>query len=142
MQTQFNLATVSFSCKEKTMATKWHGNGILTLMFEQRLSYQNNPQNSNCVIKAETTIPALLALEILLQNNTTTMIKFPCRICQKAVGKKHKAILFDLCDKWIHIACNNLDKKTQKVPVFRDHLVLLALFKKRTSLRVYFQSIL
>ena len=40
------------------------------------------------------------------------MIKFPYRICQKAVAKRHKVICCDLCNKWIHIACNNLDKKT------------------------------
>ena len=39
------------------------------------------------------------------------MVKFRCDICQKAVANRHKAICCDLCDKWIHIACNNLDKK-------------------------------
>ena len=37
---------------------------------------------------------------------------FPCGICQKAVAKRHKAICCDLCHKWVHIACNNLNKKT------------------------------
>ena len=42
------------------------------------------------------------------------MVKFPCGICQKAVAKRHKAICCDLCNKWILIACNNLDKKTYR----------------------------
>ena len=42
------------------------------------------------------------------------VVKFPCGICHKPVGVKHKAICCDLCDKWIHTACNNLDKKTYK----------------------------
>ena len=40
------------------------------------------------------------------------MVKFPCGKCQKAVWKRHTAICFDLCDKWIHNASKNLDKKT------------------------------
>ena len=40
------------------------------------------------------------------------VVKFPCGICQKAVGKKHKAVCCDLCNEWIHIACNNLNEKT------------------------------
>ena len=43
------------------------------------------------------------------------MVKFPWEICQKAVGKKHNAVCCDLCNEWIHIACNNLDKKTYKL---------------------------
>ena len=43
------------------------------------------------------------------------VVKCPCGICQKAVGKKHNAVCCDLCNQWIHIACNNLDKKTYKL---------------------------
>ena len=39
-------------------------------------------------------------------------VKFPRGICLKSVGVKHKAICCDLCNKLIHIASNNLDKKT------------------------------
>ena len=42
------------------------------------------------------------------------VVKFPCGICQKAVGKGHNAVCCDLCNERIHIACNNLDKKTYK----------------------------
>ena len=38
------------------------------------------------------------------------MAKFPLGICQKAVATEHKAIRCDLCNKWIHIGCNNLNK--------------------------------
>ena len=42
------------------------------------------------------------------------VVKFPFGICQKTVGMKHNAICCDLCNTWIHIACNNLDKKNIK----------------------------
>ena len=42
------------------------------------------------------------------------MVKFPYGICQKAVAKRHEAVCSDLCDKWIHISCSNLDKKTYR----------------------------
>ena len=41
---------------------------------------------------------------------TLKMVKFPCVICQKAVVTKQKAICCDLCNKWIHIGCNNINK--------------------------------
>ena len=47
------------------------------------------------------------------------MVKFPCEICQKAVATKHKVICWDLCNKWIHIGFNNLDKTT-----FRSNAVI------------------
>ena len=40
------------------------------------------------------------------------VVKHPCGICQKSVGVKHKAICCDICNRWIHIACNNLYRKT------------------------------
>ena len=43
------------------------------------------------------------------------VVKFPCGICQNAVGRKHNAVCYDLCNEWIHIVCNNLDKKTYKL---------------------------
>ena len=39
------------------------------------------------------------------------VVKFTCGICQKTVGLKHKAICCDLWNTWVHIACNNLDKR-------------------------------
>ena len=42
------------------------------------------------------------------------MIAFPCGVCQKAVAKNHKAICCDICQKWIHIKCNNLNKNDYK----------------------------
>ena len=39
------------------------------------------------------------------------VIRFPCNICTKSVNNNHKAILCDLCDKWVHIKCNKFDKK-------------------------------
>ena len=46
------------------------------------------------------------------------VVQFPCLKCNKAVAKNHKAVQCDICDKWIHIASNNLNtymyKKVQK----------------------------
>ena len=39
-------------------------------------------------------------------------------VCNRAVAKNHKAEQCDLCDSWVHIACNNLNvytyQKSQK----------------------------
>ena len=43
------------------------------------------------------------------------VVKFPCGIYQKAVGKKHNAVCCDLCNECIHIACNNLHKNNYKL---------------------------
>ena len=37
-------------------------------------------------------------------------MKQPRGICLKAVTKKHSSIQCNLCDKWIHIKCNQIDK--------------------------------
>lgn len=39
-------------------------------------------------------------------------IKFPCGVCFKAVAKNHRSVNCDICNKWIHIRCNNIDKST------------------------------
>ena len=41
-------------------------------------------------------------------------VQFPCLKCNRAVAKNHKAVQCDICDKWIHIACNNLNTYTYK----------------------------
>ena len=40
----------------------------------------------------------------------TYMIAYPCGVCKKAVGINHKAIQCSLCELWVHIRCNLLDK--------------------------------
>ena len=37
--------------------------------------------------------------------------KYPCGVCNRAVGIKHKAIQCDVCLNWIHIKCNNVNQK-------------------------------
>ena len=39
------------------------------------------------------------------------MIAYPCGVCKKPVGKNHNAVQCDLCQYWVHIGCNNLNKK-------------------------------
>ena len=59
------------------------------------------------------------------------VVKFPCGICQKAVGKKHNAVCCDLYDEWIHISCNNLNKKNlQTFRRLQHQMVLHKLHKK------------
>ena len=45
-------------------------------------------------------------------SNTTVnpYIAFPCGICHKSVNANHNAVLCDICNKWIHIKCNYLNK--------------------------------
>ena len=42
------------------------------------------------------------------------VVQFPCLKCNRAVAKNHKAVQCDICDKWVHIACNNLNTYTNK----------------------------
>ena len=42
------------------------------------------------------------------------VVQFPCLKCNRAVAKNHKAVQCDICDKWVHIACNNLNTYTYK----------------------------
>ena len=34
--------------------------------------------------------------------------------CNRVFAKNHKAVQYDICDKWVHIACNNLNTYTYK----------------------------
>ena len=36
------------------------------------------------------------------------VIKYPCGLCEKPVAKNQKAIVCDLCNKWVHCRCNNV----------------------------------
>ena len=38
------------------------------------------------------------------------VIKLPCGVCEKAIAKTHNALMCDICDKWVHIKCNNVSK--------------------------------
>ena len=42
------------------------------------------------------------------------VVRFPCLKCNRAVAKNHKVVQCDICDKWVHIACNNLNIYTYK----------------------------
>ena len=37
------------------------------------------------------------------------VVQSPYLKCNKAVAKNHKAVQCDICDKQVHIACNNLN---------------------------------
>ena len=42
------------------------------------------------------------------------VVQFPCLVCNRAVAKNHRAVQYDLCDSWVHIACNNLNVYTYR----------------------------
>ena len=42
------------------------------------------------------------------------VVQFPCSKYNRAIAKNPKAVQCDICDKWVHIACNNLDMYTYK----------------------------
>ena len=42
------------------------------------------------------------------------MVNFPCSVSEKSVGIDHKAACCDKCNKWVHIRCNNICKKTYR----------------------------
>ena len=42
------------------------------------------------------------------------VIQFPGLVCNRAVAKNRRAVQCDLCDSWVHIACNNLNVYTYR----------------------------
>ena len=48
------------------------------------------------------------------------MPKFPCVKCNRNVGKRHRAVCCDICNRWVHIKCNLINpndyKKLQNDP--------------------------
>ena len=42
------------------------------------------------------------------------MVKFPCSVCEKPVAINHDAVCCDVCNRWVHIRCNNICKKTHR----------------------------
>ena len=52
-------------------------------------------------------------LQVFTQQNLM-VVQFPCLVCNRAVAKNHRAVQCDLCDSWVHIACNNLNVYTHR----------------------------
>ena len=48
------------------------------------------------------------------------MIANPCGVCSRPVAFNHKAIICDICQKWIHLRWNKLDDKDYKF--FQDDI--------------------
>ena len=42
------------------------------------------------------------------------MVNFPWSVWEKPVGINHEAVSCGKCNKWIHIRCNNIRKKTYR----------------------------
>ena len=39
----------------------------------------------------------------------------PCAVCEKSVAINHEAVYCRICNRWIHIRCNNIWKKILKI---------------------------
>ena len=42
------------------------------------------------------------------------VVRFSCLKCNRTVAKNNRAVQCNICDKWVHIACNNLNTYTYK----------------------------
>ena len=40
------------------------------------------------------------------------VVQFPYLVCNRTVAENHRAVQCNLCDSWVHIACNNLNLYT------------------------------
>ena len=59
------------------------------------------------------------------------VVQFPCLVCNRAVAKNHRAVQCDLCDSWVHIACNNLNVYTyQKLQKDKSPWYCICFFRK------------
>ena len=59
------------------------------------------------------------------------VVQFSCLVCNRAVAKNHRAVLCDLCDSWVHIACNNLNVYTyQKFRKDKSSWYCICYFRK------------
>ena len=66
------------------------------------------------------------------------VVQFHCLVCNRAVAKNHRAVQCDLCDSWVHIACNNLNFYTyQKLQKGKSPWLLYMLFSKRATIWVH-----
>ena len=39
-------------------------------------------------------------------------VKFPCKICEKAVAGNHRVVCCNICNIWVHIKCNRINTQT------------------------------
>ena len=59
------------------------------------------------------------------------IVKYPCLLCNKTVVRNHKAVQYDCCDRWVHIACNYLNVYTYwKLQKDKSPWYCLCCFKK------------
>ena len=48
----------------------------------------------------------------VITQQSLMVVQLPCLVCNRAVAKNHRTVQCDLCDSWVHIACNNLNVYT------------------------------
>ena len=58
--------------------------------------------------------PTVLYTANLLFQQLIMVIKFPCKICNKAVASNHHAVQCDKCYIWVYIKCNKTNLQTYK----------------------------
>ena len=42
-------------------------------------------------------------------------VQYPCKMCLKPVAKNHYAIKRDICETWVHIGCNKINKQIYRI---------------------------
>ena len=42
-------------------------------------------------------------------------VKFPCKVCEKAIAGNHRAVCCDTCNIWVHIKCNRINTQTYNI---------------------------
>lgn len=50
--------------------------------------------------------------------------KFPYLNCRKTVAKHHNTVCCDICNKWVHIACNNINTHLSETSKLQGFLAL------------------
>ena len=48
----------------------------------------------------------------LFKAHSTKSKMNPCGTCHKKVAKNHNAVCCDVCNQWVHISCNNINRYT------------------------------
>ena len=59
------------------------------------------------------------------------LVQFPCLVFNRAFAKNYRAVQCNLCDSWVHIACNNLNVFTyQKLQKDKSTWYCICCFRK------------
>ena len=68
--------------------------------------------NNKLLIKKFLTQKLISGKKEIRKNFYYLMVKFPCSVCEKPVSINQEAVCCDIYNRWVHIPCNNICKKT------------------------------